>query len=389
MPPLAQATAKRETRATARSPGRARLRTALGLMSGTSMDGVDAALIRSDGNGRIEFGPRQTFPYDAAIRAGLRASLGKTEAPAPLVEALTRAHAAAVATLLGGNGIASGAVDVIGFHGHTISHRPWEGSTIQIGDGPLLARLAGIDVVNDFRIADVRAGGQGAPFVPVFHAALARGLEHPLAVLNIGGVANVTWIGAAYDAVASAPAETALLAFDTGPGNALLDDWVFKRTGAHWDADGKLALAGRADPAAAAAILANAYFERQPPKSLDRDHFDSSPVARLSPADGAATLVEVTARSAALARRFFPAPAQRWLVCGGGRRNPAIMQALKAAIAEPVDAVEAVGWDGDALEAQAFAYLALRSLDGLPLSFPRTTGVPRPLAGGTLHRARN
>lgn len=388
MPPLAQATAKRETRAAAG----AKLRTALGLMSGTSMDGVDAALIRSDGRGRIEFGPRQTVAYDDFIRAGLRAALGKPTAPPALVEAVTRAHGAAVEALLGRNGVRREAVDVIGFHGHTISHRPWERATVQIGDAALLARLAGIDVVNDFRSADVRAGGQGAPFVPVFHAALARGLDHPLAVLNIGGVANVTWIGAAFDPNAPAPPNGDLLAFDTGPGNALLDDWVFRRTGAHWDTDGKLALAGRADARAADAILANPYFNREPPKSLDRDHFDAGPVSGLSPEDGAATLVAVTARSAALARRFFPAPARRWLVCGGGRRNPAIMQALKAAIAEPVepapvDAVEAVGWDGDALEAQAFAYLALRSLDGLPLSFPRTTGVPRALTGGTLVRA--
>jgi anhydro-N-acetylmuramic acid kinase len=277
-------------------------------------------------------------------------------------------------------------VDVVGFHGHTISHRPWAGSTIQIGDGALLARLTGIDVVNDFRTADVKAGGQGAPLVPVFHAALSAAQAHPLAVLNIGGVANVTWIGGSFDPAEPAPAEGSILAFDTGPGNALLDDWVWKRTGEHWDADGRLALAGRADDAAAEAILADAYFGREPPKSLDRDHFDASPVARLSPEDGAATLVAVTARSAALASRFFPQPAKRWLVCGGGRRNPAIMRALAAAIDVPVDPVETVGWDGDALEAQAFAYLALRSLDGLPLSFPRTTGVPRPLTGGTLMR---
>jgi len=363
------------------------MRTALGLMSGTSMDGIDAALIRSDGRGRVELGPRLTIAYDDAIRRDLRAALGKQKAPPALVEALTRAHAAAIEKLLAAHGIEGGAVDVIGFHGHTIWHRPEAGETIQIGDGALLARLIGIDVVNDFRTADVKAGGQGAPLVPVFHSALARGLAHPLAVLNIGGVANVTWIGAAFDPAAPAPDDAALLAFDTGPGNALIDDWVLKRTGARCDDDGKLARAGRADAKAAAAILADAYFARVPPKSLDRDHFDARPVAGLSAEDGAATLVDVTVRSAAAARKFFPAPARRWLVCGGGRRNPAIMEALRAAIPEPVDAVEAVGWDGDALEAQAFAYLALRTLDGLPLTFPRTTGAPRPLVGGTLHRA--
>lgn len=382
MPPLAQTTEKQKMPASAASG----LRTAIGLMSGTSMDGIDVALIRSDARGQVEVGPRLTIAYDDALRRELRAALGKSAAPPALVEALTRAHAAAVERLLSAHGIERGIVDVVGFHGHTICHRPWEGVTIQIGDGALLARLAGIDVVNDFRTADVRAGGQGAPLVPVFHAALARDLAHPVAILNIGGVANVTWVGAAFDPAAAAPDDAALLAFDTGPGNALLDDWVLKRTGAHWDENGKLALAGRADDAAAAAILADSYFDRAPPKSLDRDHFDASPVAKLSPADGAATLVEVTARSAAAARRFFPAPARRWLVSGGGRRNPAIMRALEAALPEPVDAVEAVGWDGDALEAQAFAYLALRALDGLPLSFPRTTGVPKPLTGGTLVR---
>jgi anhydro-N-acetylmuramic acid kinase len=364
------------------------MRTAIGLMSGTSMDGVDAALIRSDGKARVEFGPRLTIPYGEALRRDLRMSLGKPAAPPALVEALTRAHAAAVERLLAEHGIDRAGVDVVGFHGHTIRHRPQGGETIQIGDGPLLARLVGIDVVNDFRTPDVRAGGQGAPLVPVFHAALARALDHPVAVLNIGGVANVTWIGAAFDPASRAPDDAALLAFDTGPGNALLDDWVLKRTGAPLDADGKLALSGRVDQAAAAAILADAYFERAPPKSLDRDHFDASPVATLSPADGAATLVAVTARAAASARRFFPAPARRWLVCGGGRRNPAMMKELKAAIPEPVDPVEAVGWDGDALEAQAFAYLALRALDGLPITFPRTTGAPRAMTGGTLFRCR-
>ncbi len=364
------------------------MRTAIGLMSGTSMDGIDAALIRSDGRSRVEFGPRLTIAYDDAIRRDLRAVLGKAAAPAAVVEALTRAHAAAVEKLIAGHGIDRKSVHVIGFHGHTIWHRPEAGETVQIGDGALLARLTGIDVVNDLRIADVKAGGQGAPLVPVFHAALARALEPPLAVLNIGGVANVTWIGGAFDPAAAAPDDAALLAFDTGPGNALIDDWVLKHTGERCDIDGRLARTGRADGKAVAAILADPYFARRPPKSLDRDHFDASPVKALSAADGTATLVEVTACATAAARDYFPQPARRWLVTGGGRHNPAIMQALKAAVGVPVDPVEAVGWDGDALEAQAFAYLALRTLDGLPITFPRTTGAPRPLTGGTLHRAR-
>lgn len=382
MPPLAQPPSKPKIPAFAA----ARLRTAVGLMSGTSLDGVDAALIRSDGRGRVEFGPHLTIPYGDAIRRDVRALFGKLGGPPALVEALTRANAEAVEALIARHGIARGEIAAIGYHGQTIWHRPEAGETVQLGDGALLARLTGIDVVNDLRTADVKAGGQGAPLVPVFHAALASALPLPVAVLNIGGVANVTWIGAAFDPASATPDDAALLAFDTGPGNALLDDWVMKHAGGRYDHDGRLARAGRADEAAAAAILANGYFARTPPKSLDRDHFDPAPVARLSPEDGAATLVAVTARAVAKARDWFPAPARRWLVCGGGRHNPAIMAALRAAMPEPVDPVEAVGWDGDATEAQAFAYLALRTLDGLPITFPRTTGCPRPMGGGVLHR---
>jgi anhydro-N-acetylmuramic acid kinase len=367
------------------APSDARLRTALGLMSGTSLDGVDAALIRSDGRGRVECGPHLTIPYSDRLRRDVRESFGKLEGPPALVEALTRANAEAVETLIARHGVVRGEVDVIGYHGQTIWHRPEAGETVQLGDGALLARLTGIDVVDDFRTADVRAGGQGAPLVPVFHAALAGALPLPVAVLNVGGVANVTWIGAAFDPAGAAPDDAALLAFDTGPGNALLDDWAMRHTGGRCDHDGRLARAGRVDKAAAAAILANAYFARRPPKSLDRGHFDPAPVARLSPEDGAATLVAVTARAVARARDWFPAPVRRWLVCGGGRHNPAIMEALRASMPEPVDPVEAVGWDGDAIEAQAFAYLALRTLDGLPITFPRTTGAPRAMGGGRLH----
>lgn len=383
MPPLAQPMAKPKTPA----PESVRLRTALGLMSGTSLDGVDTALIRSDGRGRVECGPHLTIPYGDALRRDVRALFGKLAGPPALVEALTRANAEAVEALIARHGLRREEIAVVGYHGQTIWHRPEAGETVQLGDGVLLARLTGIDVVNDFRTPDVKAGGQGAPLVPVYHAALAGALPLPVAVLNIGGVANATWIGAAFDPASAAPDDAALLAFDTGPGNALIDDWVMKHGGGRYDHDGVMARAGRVDEAAAAAILANGYFARTPPKSLDRGHFDPAPVSRLSPEDGAATLVAVTARAVARARDWFPAPARRWLVCGGGRHNPAIMAALRAAMPEPVDAVEAVGWDGDATEAQAFAYLALRALDGLPITFPRTTGAPRAMGGGTLHRA--
>ena len=270
-------------------------------------------------------------------------------------------------------------VGLLGFHGQTVLHEPEKGRTWQIGDGGLLARLTGIDTVSDFRSADVANGGQGAPFVPLYHQALAAALpERPLAVLNLGGVGNVTWVG-------TGPED--LVAFDTGPGNALVDDWALRHTGRPVDEDGRLARSGRVDGPALAALMQHPYFDRPAPKSLDRDAFDAAPVAGLSPADGAATLVAFTAAAVARSRDILPAAPRRWLVTGGGRRNPAVMAALAEALGQPVAPVESVGWDGDVLEAQAFAYLAVRSLAGLPLSLPTTTGVARPTCGGRLDKA--
>ncbi|MBC7952592.1 MAG: anhydro-N-acetylmuramic acid kinase [Rhodospirillaceae bacterium] len=352
---------------------------ALGLMSGTSLDGVDAALVLTDGVAVERLGPALTIPYEPERRERLRSVLGGVGPVEEVERDLTHFHAHAVARLLAANGLAAAEVDVIGFHGHTISHRPQDRHTWQIGDGKLLAELTGIPVVNDFRSADVAAGGQGAPLVPVFHRALASGIARPVAVLNLGGVGNVTWIGD----------DDSLLAFDTGPGNALIDDWALAHTGRPVDEGGVLARAGATDRDAVARFAAHPFFARTPPKSLDRDdfrQFAQGLVAGLSAADGAATLTAFTARATGLARAHFPKPAVRWLVCGGGRHNPAVMAALAAEFNVPVEAVEAVGWDGDALEAQAFAYLAVRSVRGLPLTFPETTGGPRPLSGGRFHR---
>ncbi|HZU87937.1 MAG TPA: anhydro-N-acetylmuramic acid kinase [Stellaceae bacterium] len=357
---------------------------ALGLMSGTSLDGIDVALIETDGHERVAPGPALTVPYPADFRERLRGVLGGV-GPVEAVEAeLTRLHAAAVAAFRArhpglfrgprAHGARGWAIDLVGFHGHTILHRPAERRTWQIGDGALLARLVGIDVVGDFRSADLAAGGEGAPLAPLYHAALAAPLEKPLAVLNIGGVANVTWVGEGGEVVA----------FDTGPGNALIDDWVRRHLGMAADFDGTLARAGRASQAHVARFLDRPFFARRPPKSLDRDDFRDAAPDGLTPADGAATLVEMTAAAVAAALRHFPAPPREWLVCGGGRRNPALMQALARRLATPVRPVEAAGWDGDALEAQAFAYLAVRSVIGLPLSGPSTTGASCPTRGGRL-----
>ncbi|MFL5254453.1 MAG: anhydro-N-acetylmuramic acid kinase [Rhodopila sp.] len=347
---------------------------AIGLMSGTSLDGVDAAWLETDGHRVTAFGPSLTLPYDPALRRDLRTilNLAPTLAEddprlAAAVEQLTECHAQAVRDL-------GRPADLIGFHGQTILHQPDRRRTWQVGDAALLAKLTGLPVAHDFRSADVAAGGQGAPLAPVYHAAMAEALPKPLAVLNTGGVANVTWIGA----------DGSLLAFDTGPGNGPLDDWTARHTGQAFDRDGALAAAGRADEAVLRRLLAHPYFRQPAPKSLDRLDFDAalkvSGLNILSAADGAATLVAFTVT--AVTQAALPAAPVRWLVCGGGRHNPALMRSLKAALSVPVDPVDVEGWNGDALEAQCFGFLATRVIAGLPLSFPGTTGVPYALPGG-------
>ena len=358
---------------------------ALGLMSGTSLDGVDAALIRTDGTGVAAFGPALTLAYGSGLRERLRAVLGRDRPSAATAEVereVTDHHATAVERLISENNISPSSIGIIGFHGHTVLHRPEAGRTWQIGDGLRLARRCGIPVVCDFRSADVAAGGQGAPLAPLYHMALARTLPRPLAVLNIGGVANVTWIG---DRV-SEDGDGAVIAFDTGPGNALLDDWVRRHTGEAMDRGGALAARGRVDETALARLLDDPYFRRSPPKSLDRNDFSLGPVEKLSATDGAATLTALTVAAVVRAEPHFPAPVVRWLVCGGGRRNPVMMAELRDALEAVVEPVEGVGWRGDYLEAEAFAFLAVRSLRRLPLSLPGTTGVAQPTTGGVLHR---
>jgi len=357
----------------------------LGLMSGTSLDGVDAALIATDGV-RLGFcGRVLTLPMPAPLRARLRALMDRAASLAPddhdiraAEAAVTAVHAEAVAALLARDGVSACAVVAIGFHGQTLLHRPKARRTWQIGDARLLAEATGIPVVHDFRSADVAAGGQGAPLVPLFHAALLAGAARPLAVLNLGGVANLTWVGR----------DGALIAFDTGPGNALLDDWMLRRTGRAFDEGGRVAARGRVDQALLARLLDHPYFAAPPPKSLDRlafhAHAEESGLGALGAEDGAATLAAFTAASVAAAVTHLPAPPLRWIVCGGGRHNRALMDALSAALARPLGTAEDEGWDGDGIEAQAFAFLAARSLRGLPLSLPGTTGVPRPMPGGRL-----
>jgi anhydro-N-acetylmuramic acid kinase len=355
--------------------------TAIGLMSGTSMDGIDAAIVRTDGLSVVQTGAAGTVPYRTALRKRLQRLVtdqGRDKNEARAVERdITLAHIEAVERLLAGSGLAAAEIDIVGFHGHTVFHNPAERVTWQIGDSALLAERTGIDVVGQFRVADVKAGGQGAPLVPLYHAARAAELEKPLAVLNIGGVANVTWLGVPQGGI-----DGEIIAFDCGPGNALIDDFVHARTGAPYDASGTLCLSGIADEAVLARLLDNPYFDLPPPKSLDRNAFDASGVAGLSVPDGAATLAAFTVQAAARSVQKVGEP-KRLLVCGGGRLNRALMAGLRAALkGVEVGLVENVGWRGDALEAEAFGYLAVRSLKGLPLSLPTTTGVPEPMPGG-------
>lgn len=348
---------------------------AIGLMSGTSLDGIDAALLETDGESVAAFGPWLTLPYTDAFRARLRALI-RTPTDARAIEReLTLHHAEAVRALLKHAGKAAEDISVVGFHGQTIVHKPHEGITWQIGDGALLAAATGIDVVCDFRRMDVALGGQGAPLVPVFHAALADDLPKPVAILNIGGVANVTWIG-----------KKDILAFDTGPGNALLNDLAHSHTGVDCDKDGRLARAGKPDQEMLAHWLKDPFFTKAPPKSLDRNQFDVTAAYRLSATDAAATLTHFTASSVQKALAYLPQPPLVWYVCGGGRHNPALMDALKHYLGD-VRSCDDLGWQGDALEAQAFAFLAVRSLKGLPLTLPSTTGASRPATGGALYRA--
>ncbi|UZK70959.1 anhydro-N-acetylmuramic acid kinase [Sphingomonas sp. S1-29] len=359
---------------------------AIGLMSGTSLDGIDAALIETDGEGFVRALGFVGSDYDDSDRALLAAATevalamatpGEHPAIAAAERLLTTRHAAAVEALLSKTGIARDAIGVIGFHGQTIAHRPDRGWTWQLGDGAALAAVTGIDVVGDLRGADVAAGGQGAPLLPVYHRALAGDLARPIAVLNLGGVGNITFIGEA----------DTLIAFDTGPANGLIDSWVEAERGLRFDADGALAAAGRVDEIVLTNMLDHPYFDAPPPKSLDRNDFTIQPARGLSLEDGAATLTAFTAQTVAEALRHLPARPLRLLVAGGGRRNPVMLAMIAQRTGLTPEVTDSLGWNGDAVEAEGFAYMAVRSLRGLPISYPGTTGVAAPLTGGTLHRA--
>ncbi|HLZ83019.1 MAG TPA: anhydro-N-acetylmuramic acid kinase [Caulobacteraceae bacterium] len=362
-------------------------------MTGTSLDAVDMAVVETDGEAILAMGPAGERKLDpetrGCVEAAIEAARGWAWGAAPPAAfaaaawAVAEAHRAAAEAFLADKRVDRGSIDLIGVHGQTVLHEPptptrAEGRTVQLIDAQGLADALRLPVAHDFRTADVAAGGQGAPLAPVYHGALVRwsGLEGPVAVLNLGGVANVTLV---------LPDGT-LEAYDTGPANGMIDLWVQARTTARCDEDGALARAGRVDEGVLAVYLAHPYFQTSGPKSLDRFDFSLEPVERLSLQDGAATLTAFAAESVALGLRSLRRAPTRVIACGGGRLNPALMDAIRARLAAPVEAAEVVGWRGDSIEAEAFAYLAARTARALPISFPATTGVPAPITGGRIVR---
>lgn len=361
---------------------------AIGLMSGTSMDGIDVALIETDGEAIHSFGPVGEFSYgpeerhllsEAMVFArGIKARDDRSGVLLLAESMLTSKHVESVQAFATANGIALSSVDVIGFHGQTVIHRPEQRLTVQLGDGPALSAALGAPVIYDFRAADVERGGQGAPLVPIFHRALAlnAGLPLPAAFINIGGISNITF-------VPDGPAE-GLIAFDAGPGNCLLDDWAFRHTGEPLDRDANLALSGHVNREALTALLASPYFLAPPPKSLDRASFVLDQIEELSPQDGAATLTAFTVAGIAAAARLLPEQPKIWIVAGGGARNPYMFEGLRRVLGPQTVRADNAGFSASFMEAQAFAYLAVRKLKELPSTFAGTTGVLEPTVAGAL-----
>ncbi len=370
--------------------------TSIGLMSGTSLDGIDAAILTTDGNDVVDVGPSLHIPYERDlkiwVRRAIKAAIEGRDSAAEIGKAageITIAHIQAVEALLEKSGMKNTDIDVIGFHGQTIFHRSASdtesrGRSWQLGDGRVLAEETRIDVVSDFRQADIAVGGEGAPFAPIYHrarvAAMAELPQCAVGVVNLGGVSNLTYVPEGARGID-------LVAFDCGPGNGLLDEWVDLKTGAAMDQDGELARSGTVNEEVLRLMLLSPYLRRTPPKSLDRYDFKLDPVMKLTPEDGAATLTAFTAACIAQSQKFLPEPPGGWIICGGGRHNQAMMDALAAALDAPVVSAEDAGWRGDDLEAECFGYLAVRSLKGIPLSYPKTTRVPAPTKGGVFHRS--
>ena len=358
-----------------------KLISSIGLMSGTSLDGVDAALIKTDGYSYIDRGPAISLQYDVRFRKRLRAILGSKsyDVNVSLISKdLTKFHVFAIEKLFDKYNLSKKDIDLIGFHGHTLSHNPKKHQTFQIGDPEFLANSLGIDVISDMRSADLLAGGQGAPLTPLYHQACSKNLELPIGILNIGGIANITWIG-----------KNCIKAFDTGPGNSIIDDWINIKSKLLYDNKGELSKKGKVSKKIVDSALKHPYLRFNPPKSLDRLDFTVSMIpSSFTIEDGAATAVEIVVKSIILGIDALPSKLTKLFVTGGGRHNLAIMEKLQDYLEINVQPVETLGWRGDYMEAEAFGYLAVRSLKGLPLSLPSTTGCNSPTSGGVLTKPK-
>ncbi|MGX1745395.1 MULTISPECIES: anhydro-N-acetylmuramic acid kinase [unclassified Brevundimonas] len=362
----------------------------LGFMTGTSLDAVDMAVIETDGHDILAFGPAGEMKLDGETRAVIEDAIEDAfdwerdeEEPDSFEDArmaVADAHLAAALGFMAVNGVKSSGLDLVGIHGQTVLHEAptpdLPGRTVQLIDAVSVAEGLGAPVAFDFRSADVAAGGQGAPLAPVYHAALVRkaGLSGPVAVLNLGGVGNITLIRA----------DGELEAFDTGPANGMVDLLVQSRMKKRMDEGGRLAAAGTVDQAVLNAYLAHPYFATSGPKSLDRFDFSLDPVAQLSLEDAAATLTAFAAQAVALGVARCSEQPKEIVVCGGGRHNPVLLAAIRDRVGVPVSTAEDKGWRGDSIEAEAFAFLAARCRLGLPISFPGTTGVAAPMTGGRI-----
>ena len=350
---------------------------AIGLMSGTSCDGIDVAHLESDGVSIASTGGSMFQPFTISFKERLTNFKNNKPILSKLEMDLTLLHVEAIRSFLNKEQIDAKTIDVVGFHGHTLEHKPEQLTTLQIGDGHLLADKITIPVINDFRTNDIKKGGQGAPLVPVFHVALAQQVKKPVAILNIGGVANVTWIGSGKNEV---------IGFDTGPGNGMLDHWIRKHGMGDFDNGGIIASKGIPDLGVINKYMQHKYFATKPPKSLDRDQFSMDYVDELALEDGASTLTAFTVEAVRASETYFPENVDQWIVCGGGRHNEYMMESLEKALKKPVIKSDQLGWDGDMIEAQAFGFLAIRSLLSMPISYPSTTGVKTPETGGVLHQ---
>ncbi|MBL0925655.1 MAG: anhydro-N-acetylmuramic acid kinase [Sphingomonadaceae bacterium] len=357
----------------------------IGLMSGTSRDGVDAVLIKTDGLSLVTPIAFQFEPYPDYLRSAIAdacdVAMSCTQRQThPIIEhceqSLSERHLTVTHALLKKAGVLASEISLIGLHGHTIAHRADLGWTWQIGKAEFLANQLDIPVMSNMRQYDVMYGGQGAPLIPVFHRALFADTSQPVAVLNLGGVANLTFIGR----------DGALAAFDCGMANALIDDWMSRKTNYPYDEGGDFAATGVVDATALGNMLEHPFFSASFPKSLDRKDFNLDFVEGLSAGDGAATLTAFSARAVAIGLRQLPAKPKRLIVCGGGRKNRTMIRMIEQYCEIPAVMTDDLGWDGDAIEAQGFAYLAYRCLHGLPITYPGTTGVPEPMSGGVLTR---